>query len=88
MSRDLISPNEFFSSSTKNILVLGSGMVAGPLVDFLANFSNYKVTIASNNIQEAHNMVHGRGNVVAKPLDIQDKENLYQLVEHHDIVIR
>ena len=63
-------------------------MVAGPLVDYLANFSNYNVTVASNNIGEATNLARSRNNVIPKLLDITDDTALTKLIDQNDIVVR
>ena len=43
-------------SAQKNVLLLGSGMVAGPLVEYLMRDPLISMTIASNAIQEAENL--------------------------------
>ena len=75
-------------NASKRILVLGSGFVAKPLVDYLSNNINYSLTIASNSTAEAKSLGLGKSNVTTAPLDVSDTNNLELLVKGHDIVVR
>jgi saccharopine dehydrogenase (NADP+, L-glutamate forming) len=93
------------SSSPKNkqILVLGSGLVSEPCVDYLLKREENIITIASNNLTEAKNLIenlilHVRTSKESKEkipdrlqaieIDItKDKLLLYKLVGETDLVI-
>jgi alpha-aminoadipic semialdehyde synthase len=72
----------------KKVLILGSGYVAGPVVDYFAQQPNLSVTIASNNIAEAENLIKQKTKTVATLINIQDRQQLSSLVSKHDIIIR
>ncbi|MFH1727847.1 MAG: saccharopine dehydrogenase C-terminal domain-containing protein [Pseudomonadota bacterium] len=71
----------------KNILVLGSGLVARPLASYLLNHQDYKVTIASKEVEKAQKLIdnHQNGNFVK--LNVDMKEKLQELVKNHDIIV-
>ncbi|KAJ3270540.1 hypothetical protein HDV01_007743 [Terramyces sp. JEL0728] len=71
----------------KKVLLLGSGFVAKPLVDFLLRNKGYSVTIASNMKQEALRLSDNRPNAPVVPLDVSNKQQLGELVKSHDIVV-
>ena len=75
-------------STSKKILLLGSGFVAKPLVDYLANNSQYYLTIASNTHQEALLLKKGKDNVKTAQLDVKDIATMETLIKNHDIVVR
>lgn len=81
----------FYSSSPRpigeKVLLLGSGMVSGPLVDYLVRKPNQKITIASNNHKEAAAVAKGRSQVTVKDLNVNDKDVLGNLIADHDIVV-
>ena len=70
----------------KKILVLGAGMVAGPLVRYLLEHG-YHLTVTSLVLEDALNLLDGAENCRALTLDLNDGEALSQLVETHDLVI-
>ncbi|KAI9017090.1 Saccharopine dehydrogenase-domain-containing protein [Gaertneriomyces semiglobifer] len=71
----------------QKVLLLGSGFVAGPLVDYLLRAPYRSVTIASNMLEEAQRLSAGRENAPVVPLNVADKAALAQLISQHDIVI-
>ncbi len=70
----------------KKVLVLGAGMVAGPLIRYLLN-REYKLTVTSLVIEDAVKLVGGDPNGVAQTLDLSEDTALASLVEDHDLVI-
>ncbi len=64
----------------KKILVLGAGMIAGPLVRYLLN-REYQLTVTSLGIEDAVKLVGGDPNGVAKALDLSDDSTLASLVQ-------
>ena len=70
------------------MLVLGSGMVAGPLVDYLHGSSQkYQVTIASNVQSEAEALAKKRERITVTNLDVRDAEALGRLIRASDCVV-
>ncbi|WFD36585.1 saccharopine dehydrogenase (NADP+, L-glutamate-forming) [Malassezia cuniculi] len=68
----------------KRILVLGSGYVARPVVEYLARYPEYRVTVASQRTPEAA----AKGlDVDTRRVNVRDPEDLASAVEGHDVVI-
>lgn len=75
-------------SRKKNILILGSGYVAGPVVQYLGDRSDFRVTVASNSHAEALAISKlAKNEAIAETLDIADLSRLEKLVEASDVVI-
>jgi alpha-aminoadipic semialdehyde synthase len=74
-------------SAKYKVLVLGSGMVAPPLVHYLSRFNGLHVTVASNDVESAERIVKGRRSSVAIQLDVADRTELRNLVRAHDVVV-
>ena len=71
----------------KNILVLGAGLVARPLVHYLLDH-NFHVTVASRTVAKAQALVEGHPNGKALPFDItRDGESLGALVAEADLAV-
>jgi saccharopine dehydrogenase-like NADP-dependent oxidoreductase len=73
--------------ASKKILVLGSGMVSPPAIEYLARFRDNAITVASANLAEAESRIHGLLNVKAVELDVNNASDLSGLVAAHDIVV-
>lgn len=73
----------------KNILVLGAGLVARPLVQYLLDQPGFHVTVASRTVSKAAALVGGQPNGRALPFDIaQDNGTaLSSLVAEADLAI-
>lgn len=71
----------------KNILILGAGMVARPLVRYLLAQDDFRIVVASRTVSKAENLVgdHPRGE--AQQLDVSNTEALKELISHSDLVI-
>nr|KAJ3417907.1 hypothetical protein HK105_000609 [Polyrhizophydium stewartii] len=74
-------------TGSKKVLLLGSGYVAGPLVDYLLRLPGVHVTIASNALDEANRLARGRKTTTVVPLDVANTEELSALVAGHDVVV-
>lgn len=73
----------------KKVLLLGSGRVAQPVVDYLLKrSSDFHVTVASNVLAEAQVLTKNRPNTQASVVDVTDDGQLRQLVSAHDLVVR
>lgn len=70
----------------KKILVLGAGMVAGPLIRYLLE-REYQLTVTSLVVEDAVKMVGGDPNGRAMTLDLSDEETLGRLIGEHDLTI-
>ncbi|MCJ1346192.1 hypothetical protein MMC31_004406 [Peltigera leucophlebia] len=69
------------------ILVLGSGMVARPCVEYLVRNSNNEVTIASRTLAAAQTLACSLPRVNAVSLDVSFSPDLDSAIAAHDLVI-
>ncbi|KAJ3196917.1 hypothetical protein HK101_007282 [Irineochytrium annulatum] len=74
-------------SGPKKVLLLGSGYVATPLVDYLLRSKNVQVTIASNATEEATRLSNGRPAAPVVSLNVSDKSKLSSLISDHNVVV-
>lgn len=72
---------------SKKILVLGSGLVSPPCIEYLCRFRDNSVTVASANIAEAEKRISGLRNAKAIELDVTKESDLSGLIAAHDIVV-
>ncbi|KAF8646029.1 hypothetical protein AX16_007454 [Volvariella volvacea WC 439] len=71
----------------KRILMLGSGMVAGPAVEEIASRSDLELLIASNSASEIQKLVSTYPNVQHRIVDMSDQSTYAHLIEASDVVI-
>ncbi|KAI8886560.1 saccharopine dehydrogenase [Backusella circina FSU 941] len=71
----------------KKILLLGSGFVAAPCVEYLVRRSDFKVTIASRRLENAEALAAKFPGTTAVSCDINDEKAIEDLVAQHDISI-
>ncbi|KAK4684901.1 alpha-aminoadipic semialdehyde synthase, partial [Tremellales sp. Uapishka_1] len=71
----------------RKVLLLGSGLVAGPAVEVFLQRRDFQLVIASNNIAEARALAKGRGNVEVISLDVSDQRALDEAVRNADVVV-
>ncbi|MCP4634810.1 MAG: saccharopine dehydrogenase [candidate division Zixibacteria bacterium] len=71
----------------KNILVLGAGLVAKPLIDYLRKQPGFSVTIASYEISDAIKKIVGNTNGKVIRFDVNDIVKLDELVSVSDVVV-
>ncbi|MBC7361235.1 MAG: saccharopine dehydrogenase NADP-binding domain-containing protein [Candidatus Aminicenantes bacterium] len=71
----------------KKVCVLGAGLVAGPLVEYLLNFDDIQVKVADIEVDKARHLVkdHPRGQ--AFQLDLNDRQNLETLISDVEVVV-
>jgi len=70
------------------VLVLGSGLVCGPVVDYLNQQPMVELTIASAELSQAQALASGKDRVAVTELDVvNDEGKLASLIGHHDLVI-
>ena len=68
-------------------LVLGAGLVAGPVIEYLSRRGGNQIVLASHIAAEAERFVCGRKNVRPVHLDVHDKAALDRLISRADLVI-
>lgn len=74
----------------KKVLILGSGMMVEPLIDYLMKRSDNSITLASNDIKHADYIIkkHSKQGIKAVEIDvIKDKTKLLNLIKDSDLVI-
>lgn len=71
---------------TKRILILGSGMVAGPIIKYLIE-KQYTITIATPLVERAQQLAGNRDNCHIVDWTIDNKIMLSDLVAGHDLII-
>ena len=71
----------------KKVLVLGAGLVARPLVRYLLDQPDFKVTVASRTVSKAEALVAGHPDGTTLTLLADDTAKLEQLVREHDLAI-
>ena len=76
-------------SSKKNVLILGAGYVAEPVVEYLSRDSSISITLVSALKNEADKLASKYNNTIPIMLDIErSQEELEKLIKNHQIVIR
>lgn len=58
-----------------------------PLVKYLTSFDSLFVTVASNDVNAAEDIVRGRRRTDSVELDVNDEASLRSLVRQHDVVV-
>ncbi|KAI0791367.1 Saccharopine dehydrogenase-domain-containing protein [Abortiporus biennis] len=71
----------------KKVLVLGSGMVAGPAIDEICSWKDVELVVASNILPEASRLTRKHPNASAKLIDVSDRASLGDLIGEADVVI-
>lgn len=75
-------------SGMKRVLLLGSGYVSGPVVEYLTRDENTQVTVASVLLRQAEELAAKYPNTIPVTLDAGSQEgHLDSLVKDHDLVI-
>ncbi|EIW77770.1 hypothetical protein CONPUDRAFT_128756 [Coniophora puteana RWD-64-598 SS2] len=71
----------------KKVLLLGSGMVAGPTIDELCKHQDVEMIVASNLLSEADNLTKHHQNAKSQLLDVSDATKVGELISQADLVI-
>ncbi|CAG8504320.1 6374_t:CDS:10 [Dentiscutata erythropus] len=71
----------------KNVLLLGSGFVSRPLVDYLARQKDLNLIIASNSKSEATSLIKNHKEIDIVDLDVHNQENLSKVIQGSDVVV-
>lgn len=70
----------------KKVLILGAGLVAGPIIKFLLN-NGFYVTVASNTPNRAEELINNAPRGYAISWDANDLNKLDALIKEHDITV-
>ena len=68
------------------VLLLGAGMVAKPLADYILD-NQIELTIASRTLTKAEKLIRNRANGKALQLTIDDRNQLDELIASHDLTV-
>ncbi|KAH8105477.1 Saccharopine dehydrogenase-domain-containing protein [Cristinia sonorae] len=71
----------------KKVLMLGSGMVAGPAVDEICSWKDVELVVASNVLSEANRLTKKHPSAKAVNLDVSDWSKVDSLIGECDLVI-
>ncbi|KAI9031949.1 saccharopine dehydrogenase [Phycomyces nitens] len=71
----------------KKILLLGSGFVAAPCVEYILRKPENKLTIASRRIENAKELAGQYKNTTAVSCDINNDKAIDEIVAQHDVII-
>ncbi|XP_035280713.1 alpha-aminoadipic semialdehyde synthase, mitochondrial isoform X1 [Anguilla anguilla] len=75
-------------SGRKRVLLLGSGYVSGPVIEYLTRDSGTQVTVASVMLNQAEELAQKYPNTIPIMLDVTSQEaHLESLVKDHNLVI-
>jgi len=71
----------------KNVLVLGAGLVSRPLVRYLLNVPEFRVTVASRTVSKAVKLIDGHLQGDAIELNVKNDVQLEELISKCDLAI-
>jgi saccharopine dehydrogenase (NADP+, L-glutamate forming) len=71
----------------KNILVLGAGLVAGPLVRYLMDQPDFRVKVASRTFSKAESLIGGHPQGEAQQLNVRNEAALEELIRQADLAV-
>uniref|UniRef100_A0AAR2LIP3 Alpha-aminoadipic semialdehyde synthase, mitochondrial n=1 Tax=Pygocentrus nattereri TaxID=42514 RepID=A0AAR2LIP3_PYGNA len=75
-------------SGMKRVLLLGSGYVSGPVIEYLTRDAGTQVTVASMLLSQAEELADKYPNTIPVMFDVTSQEgHLESLVKDHDLVI-
>ncbi|KAK7916526.1 hypothetical protein WMY93_012287 [Mugilogobius chulae] len=75
-------------SGMKRVLMLGTGYVSGPVVEYLTRDDKTQVTVASVMLRQAEELAAKYPNTIPVVLDVGSQEgHLHSLIKDHDLVI-
>ncbi|MDD5263367.1 MAG: saccharopine dehydrogenase C-terminal domain-containing protein [Candidatus Bipolaricaulis sp.] len=69
------------------VLVLGAGLVSGPLVRYLLGVKGFQVTVATRTVEKAEKLIGRAENGVACAIDVGDERALEALIAQNDLSI-
>jgi len=76
------------SKAKHNVLLIGSGMMTPPLIDYLMGFGDTHITVASNLIKDAERLcIKYPKSMSASFLDVMDENSVKSVIKGHSLVI-
>jgi len=72
---------------SKNVLILGAGMVSKPMVDYLFKNTEFKITMASRTVSKAQKIINNNSKGQAISLNVKDKNTLEKLISESDLTV-
>jgi alpha-aminoadipic semialdehyde synthase len=78
---------QIIGTAERRVLVLGSGFVADPLVDYLSRDGKTEVVVGSNILKQAEDLAHGKPHASAIQLNASDTESLRREIKSSDAVV-
>lgn len=72
---------------SKQILILGAGLVSQPLIDYLSENTDHMLTVADIALENAQKAVESAERGHAKALDVNDESVLRSLIQDSDLVV-
>lgn len=70
----------------KKVAIIGAGLVAGPLVEYLLALKDLKVIVADIDERRARQLVDSHPNGEARKLDLNDREAVARLISEVEVV--
>ncbi len=71
----------------KKVCVLGAGLVAGPLVEYLLNLNEVQVKVADIEVEKARELVKNHPGGLAFQLDLKERQALVELIADCEVVV-
>ena len=71
----------------KHVLILGAGLVTRPIVRYLLDQPDFRITVASRTVSKAEKLIAGHPNGEAKTLLVDDKTSLKEMISGADLVV-
>lgn len=72
---------------SKNVLILGAGMVSRPMIRYLFENTDYHVTMASRTVSKAEKIIDGNPKGTAISLNVKDETLLEKLISESDLTV-
>lgn len=69
------------------VLVLGAGLVSGPLIHYLLAQEGFEVTVATRTVEKAERLLGKARNGVAVAVNVDDERSLERLIDKTDLAI-
>ncbi|KAI9146443.1 Saccharopine dehydrogenase-domain-containing protein [Paraphysoderma sedebokerense] len=91
--KDQLPTTKGTEAKRKRVVILGSGYVSGPVIDYLTRKPNVDITIATNSIAEAKSLVSQRSKDIQQRIRIEqvdvteDSTSLNRAVNAGDVVV-
>jgi spermidine synthase len=73
-------------TSKKKVLLLGSGLVAGPAADYITK-QNHELTVACRTYETAEKLASKLRNATPMSVDVSSDDALRQAIKGHDVVV-